>query len=104
MRFVEWLRARPNWKVTRIENEGRRTPAQTRRAKAMGMTPGDPDLLLVYKSHVIWLEMKDGKGSLSDNQQAVHVELRHRCQDVFTAYSLDQAIDFAIRRESYYGE
>lgn len=70
----------------------------------MGMTPGDPDLLLVYKSYVIWLEMKDAKGTLSDNQQAVHGELRNRCQDVFTAYSLDQAIDFAIRRESHYGE
>ena len=97
--FVEWLRARPDWKVTRIENEGKRTPAQTAQAKAMGMTPGDTDLLLIYKTTVIWWELKEGKGELSDNQLGVHAELIARCQRVVVTRGLDDSIATAIKIE-----
>lgn len=100
--FVDWLRKRPNWKVTRIENEGKRTPAQTARAKAMGMTPGDPDLLVIYRVHLFWIEMKAKGGRVSDAQENVHAELSARKQTVLTAWSFDEAVAIAEEIEHAY--
>lgn len=93
--FVAWLRKRPNWKVTRVENEGKRSPAQTARAKQMGMTPGDPDLIIIYRTHLFWLEMKAIGGRVSDVQKNVHEELAARNQIVLTAWSFDEAVAIA---------
>ena len=77
-RLVEWLREQPNWMVMQLENAARRTPAQVRRAKALGMHTGAPDLVLMYKRWPIFLELKDIGGDLSNQQEQCHAELRAR--------------------------
>lgn len=90
--IVKWLRARPDWMVIACENAARRTRAQVARAKALGMQPGAPDLVLLYKCDVVWFETKTPTGSLSDEQLIIHTQLRARRQAVLTAYGEADAL------------
>jgi len=61
--LVEWMVANPIVRdfFCKIDNEGKRTPAQGYTAKLMGLRPGVSDLHIYYPTksfHGLWLEMK----------------------------------------------
>jgi hypothetical protein len=90
---VKWVRARPDWMVMRLENAQKRTPAQAARDRALGMEPGAPDLVLLYKRVVVFLEMKDGVGGkVKPYQEDVHAQLRARGQIILVGYGEADAI------------
>lgn len=89
---VKWLRKRADWMVMRLENAQKRTLAQAARDKALGMHTGAPDLVLMYKSQVVFLEMKSEHGHVRPDQQQCHEELWRRGQTVKVAYGAAQAI------------
>lgn len=90
---VKWLRARPDWMVMRLENAARRTPAQAARDQAMGMLTGAPDLVLLWRREVVFLEMKKAKGGVVRPDQAqCHIELEARGQVVLVGHGHVDAI------------
>jgi len=61
--LVEWLNYHPIVRdfFCKIDNEGKRTPAQGYMAKLMGLRPGVSDLHIYYPTsnhHGLWLEVK----------------------------------------------
>lgn len=88
-RLVAKMREDPDFMVLRLENAQRRTLAQVVRDKALGMLPGAPDLLVLYRAELHWLELKSEKGTVSDEQKHVHAELRARGQKVHVAYGYE---------------
>lgn len=98
---VKWLRARPDWMVMRVENAARRTMAQVARDKALGMEPGAPDLALLYRWRMVWLEMKAPKnGVVSEEQASIHHQLRMRGQRVLVAHGHEEAIRLLVGIEN----
>lgn len=90
---VAWIRKRPDWLVLRLENAAKRTPAQISRDKAMGLEVGAPDLIVIYKKHLLFLEMKSENGATSQEQDSLHFQLRAREQMVMTAYGHIDALN-----------
>lgn len=91
-RVVKWIRDDPNWMVLRLENAKQRTQAEIFRDKLMGLHTGAPDLLVLYKTFMLWLELKDDKGTVSDEQEQCHAELRARKQFVSVGKGYDATI------------
>lgn len=86
--LVKWLRARPDWMVMRLENALRRSHAQAARDKSLGMLPGAPDLVLLYRREVVFFEVKADDGEMKPSQVPVHEQLRARGQTVLMAKGL----------------
>jgi hypothetical protein len=64
--LVDWLRIHPFLKnfFCKIDNEGKRTPAQGFHAKRMGLLPGVSDLFVFWPTksyHGLWIELKRNK-------------------------------------------
>jgi hypothetical protein len=75
-----------------IPNGGKRTLWEGRMLRAEGLTPGAPDLLLIGRGAMGFLEVKAPGGRLSEAQVAFHDMLRRRGQLVETVRSVDEAI------------
>lgn len=75
------LRKMPDWMVLRLENAQQRTHGAISRDKAMGLHTGAPDLIVIYKRNLAWLELK-AKTTTSEAQNQCHFELRARGQIV----------------------
>lgn len=63
-------------------------------SKAMGLQPGTPDLLMVWKGRAIFVEFKAPGGRLSPAQRDCHAGLMLAGALVHTVTSLDDFIDF----------
>lgn len=97
--FVQWLDI-SGYKFTAIPNGGHRHIGQAVKLKEEGVRPGLPDILVIVKNRLVWVEMKrpdlkpkrDGKGGISDEQYRWHDALNacDNCQ-VFVCYSADEA-------------
>jgi len=59
--------------------------------KKMGLTSGIPDILILHKGTVYFLELKSENGKLSDVQKCVHGALTSKGYKVATAYNFEQA-------------
>jgi hypothetical protein len=57
-----------------------------------GTRAGTPDLEIIYKGRVVWLELKAPKGRLSDNQLYTHRQLRNAGSPVYVCRSLDDVM------------
>lgn len=86
---VKWARDR-GWLVVKMHNEQKRKYGASRDI-ALGLKPGIPDLWLDFKGYDCWLELKAGKGKLSEDQIQTHKELRSRGKTVFIAWSFEEA-------------
>jgi hypothetical protein len=75
-----------------IPNGGKRTVTAGRLLRAEGMAPGAPDLLLIGRGAMGFLEIKAPGGRLSEAQVEFHDMLRRRGQLVETVRSVDEAI------------
>lgn len=93
--FVEWLEVN-RYKFSAIPNSTWTSFSHQRKNKQEGVRPGLPDLLVIVKNKLVWIEMKrpdrkpkrGGKGGVSDVQKEWHDVLNacDNCQ-VFVAYS-----------------
>lgn len=63
-------------------------------SKAMGLQPGVPDLLMVWKGRAIFVEFKAPGGSLSPAQRDCHAGLMLAGALVHTVSSLSEFLDF----------
>lgn len=96
---VKWLRERPNWLVMRVENAAKRTGAQYQRDHAMGMEPGAPDLIVMFHTFTFYLEMKEPRGRLSEEQVKLHRQLRARGMPVAIGFGAEATIAALTRVE-----
>ena len=44
--------------------------------KSMGTKPGWPDFQIIHDAHAFFIELKTGKGRVSENQKIAHEKLR----------------------------
>jgi len=56
--------------------------------------PGTPDLLIISRAGVIWVEVKTGKGGLRQSQIEMHGRLRELGQTVIVARSIEDVIKY----------
>ncbi len=97
--FVEWLEVN-RYKFSAIPNATWTSFSQQRKNKAEGVRPGLPDLLVIVKNQLVWIEMKKSiyknrkNGGLSEAQMEWRDALNDcaNCQ-VFVAYGYSEAVD-----------
>ena len=76
-----------------VPNGGYRTAIEAAIFKGLGLIPGVPDLLLVYRGQLYALELKAEGGRLSPNTQiATHERMRAAGVVVGVAYGIDEAL------------
>lgn len=61
-----------------IPNESKRSASYGNKLKAMGLTPGFPDMAFHFRGRTAFLEFKDKKGDLSPAQRAVKHDLERQ--------------------------
>lgn len=83
-----------------VPNEGRRTSREGRRLKGNGLRPGFPDLIVMQRGLVAFLEVKAPAGRLTEVQQACHAELERVGMVVTTVRSQDEAV-LALREAGF---
>lgn len=84
-----------NIPVVHIPNEGKRSQSYGARLKRMGMKKGFPDLFFpISRSgyHGLFIEMKYGKGKLTDDQKEWLGRLIDNGYACYVCYSADEAI------------
>jgi hypothetical protein len=64
--------------------------------KGMGARAGVPDLLIVRDGRLFVLELKAGRGGLSDTQRETHAEMRAAGAVIGTASGIDEAVDTLV--------
>lgn len=62
--------------------------------KSTGMKSGVPDILIIYRSKSIWVELKSATGSLSEAQRSVHSAITVAGGVVTTCRSVDDVSGF----------
>ena len=87
----------PSW--TAINPSPSKSKAVAGISKAMGLRPGVPDLLLVFRGRSIFVEFKAGNNALSENQQFMRKEIVTAGGIVEIARSLD---DFVVILRKYH--
>lgn len=65
----------PDCFVFHVPNGGRRSRFEGAIFKGMGTVAGVPDLVVLWKGGAGFLELKYGKGSLSESQREIHARL-----------------------------
>ena len=87
------LRGAPGVVFFHPANGEHRDPRTAAKLKAMGVTPGVPDIVLCIDGRMYALELKrDHGGSLSPDQRAMHKRLEASGAFVATASGLDEAL------------
>lgn len=82
--------------IVHIPNEGKRSVATGIQLKRMGLQRGFPDLFIPLARrdyHGLFVEMKYGKGRLSEPQKEWLSRLNQEGYAVCVCYSADEAID-----------
>lgn len=78
-----------------VPNGGLRNKAVAGKLKAEGVKPGVPDILIFYQSRLICIELKAGKGTLSDDQIVMQRRLMEAGTGVMpVCRSLDDLVAF----------
>lgn len=54
-----------------VPNGGKRNSREANKLKAMGVVPGIPDLLFLWKGITYYIEMKNATGELSPDQKRI---------------------------------
>ena len=75
------------WHVPNGELRDKRTAAKL---KAMGVKPGCPDIVIDHMGQIIYIEIKHGRGKLSQAQEEWYEYARFRSAPFFVVYSVDQ--------------
>lgn len=86
------LRAEPRVFFFHCPNEGKRGFVNASALKAMGMTAGVPDILILKDGRLYGLELKAPTGRLTPSQRLVMDRMRDCGAYVAAAFSLDEAL------------
>ncbi len=86
------LRAEPKCFWWHTPNEGKRGFVNAAHLKAMGMTAGVPDLLILKDGRLHALELKAPKGRLTPSQILVLDRMQYCGAEVSVAHSIDEAL------------
>ena len=78
-------------------NGERREARDAAKLKAMGVTPGVPDLVFIANGRTYGLELKTSKGRLSPEQRAMIAAFEAAGAYTAVAYSLDAALEILTR-------
>ena len=73
---------------------GGRSKAEAGIFKAMGVKPGVPDIIIVYRGRVVAIELKSEKGRLSPAQKLMHAQLSVAGALVYTATRIEEVESF----------
>lgn len=88
------IQLRPEVVRFSIPNGGLRNQRVAMQMKAEGLTPGMPDLgFAVEDGRVVWLEMKNERGALSDMQWGIRRRLEGLGHKWAMARSVEEALD-----------
>ena len=91
IQHLTW-RARPGVFAFHVPNGGWRSRVESAILKAIGTVAGVPDIICIFQGRVYALELKAGRGRLTDVQRLVHERLRKAGADVAVAHGIDQAL------------
>jgi hypothetical protein len=101
---VKWFKySFPNVIIASFPNEGKRSPSTAARMKAEGMKSGMPDLFIARPSKGysgLFIEMKYGKGRVTEMQTDCMRKLDNEGYMTFVCYSFDE---FKSIVETYFG-
>ena len=75
-------------------NGGARSKAEAGIFKAMGVKPGVPDLIIIYRGRVVAIELKAPGGTRSPAQKLMHARLSAAGALVYTATSIEEVESF----------
>jgi hypothetical protein len=93
--FVDWLEYQ-GLKFTAIPNSTY-TTSQTQKIKnyRQGLRPGLPDLLVIVKDSIVFVEMKRKKQSKVSDTQQFWIDALNKCDNVaaHVCYGADEAIE-----------
>ncbi len=93
--FVEWLEYN-GFKFTAIPNSTYTTSnAQKAKNYRQGLRPGLPDLLVIVKDSLVFIEMKRRKQSKVSDTQQIWIDDLNKCDNVAAhiCYGADEAIE-----------
>jgi hypothetical protein len=91
IQHIAW-RARPGVFAFHVPNGGWRSRVESAILKAIGTVAGVPDIICIFQGRVYALELKAGRGRLTDVQRVVHERLREAGANVAVAHGIDQAL------------
>ena len=91
IQHLTW-RARPGVFAFHVPNGGWRSRVESAILKAIGTVAGVPDIICLFEGRCYALELKAGRGRLTDVQRLVHERLRKAGADVAVAHGIDQAL------------
>ena len=93
--FVEWLELK-GYMFTAIPNSTYTTSwNQKRKNTAMGLRAGFPDMVILVKDKIVFIELKRQKGGVvSDEQKLWITELSRRGAFALVCYGAGRAIEF----------
>jgi len=90
--LVNWFRRKyRGYLIFAVPNGGARDATTAKRLKTEGVLSGIPDLVIVAKDKIFFLEMKSANGILSEKQKAIHEIIRGLGFTVYVAYSWKEA-------------
>jgi Holliday junction resolvase len=87
-RAIVQVLASAGWLVMHIPNQSTRG-----RQRWAGLLPGAPDLVVVKRGRVVFLEVKTEKGKVSEKQSEVHDLLRSHGMEVRVVRGVDDIAD-----------
>lgn len=80
----------PDCFVFHVPNGGQRSRFEGAIFKGMGTVAGVPDLVVLWRGGAGFLELKAGKGGLSESQRAVHARLAELGYPVAVARTMEE--------------
>jgi hypothetical protein len=80
--------------VFAVPNGGARRPAEAAILIGQGVVPGIPDLIVLFDSTGAGLELKAGKGQLTEQQRDVHARFAAAGIPVAVVRTVGEALDF----------
>jgi hypothetical protein len=73
-------------------NGGWRSAVEAAILKSLGVVAGVPDIIIIHDGRCYGLELKSGRGRLTDVQRSAHVAMRQAGATVCTVWGLDEAL------------
>jgi len=74
-----------------LDMKGDKAARMIAKAKAMGMRPGFPDIVIFYAQRSYFIEIKAPNGNLSEDQKELRTELMVQGFNYAVCYSVDDA-------------
>lgn len=89
---VAWFRSKyRDALIFAVPNGGNRNMIEAARLKKEGVLAGIPDLVVISKNKVFFIEMKNEAGRLSATQKTIHEKINRLGFAVYTCYGYKEA-------------